>query len=143
LSAAPAASQAALVTPSACTISGPLQQFAGDGNYYYDAGALSLSAGAPQQVQGCVNVAHPALRLNIAGADPGATVSVSALFNVGAATVAIPVGTISATPGLSPVLTINVINIPNGSTTVPVTLSVSAQGGNVSVANTWVDPWGG
>jgi len=144
LFALPAAGQAALVSSSACTVPAATPQFAGDAHAYYDAGGLSVSPGNPQDVKACVNVTHPTVRLSIASGDPGASLSVTALFNVGATTVAIPVGTVSVTPGVSPVMTIHVVNLAalSAGGTVPVTLRISAQGGSAN-GDVWVDPWGG
>lgn len=145
LLALPAASQAELVSSSACTVPAATQQFPGDLHSYYDAGALSVSPGSPQSVQACVNVAHPTVRLNVASADPGARLSLVAVFNTDQGTVAVPFGHIDATPGLSRVLTVDPVGRASlrATGTVAFTVVVRASGGSVSVADTWIDPWGG
>jgi len=145
LLALPAASQAELVSSSACTVPAATQQFPGDLHSYYDAGALSVSPGSPQSVQACVNAAHPTVRVNVASADPGARLSLVAVFTTDQGTVSVPFGDINAAPGLSRALTVHPINRRSlGATgTVAFTVVVSARGGSVSIADTWIDPWGG
>jgi hypothetical protein len=142
--ALPAASQAALVSSSACTVPAGTQQFAGDSHSYYDAGGVAVSPGSPQDIQACVNIAHPTVRVNVASLDSGATLSLSAVFDVGSTTVAIPLGTVSDT-GLSQAMRINVVNRAalKAIGTASVTLRISSEGGGATVSDTWVDPWGG
>lgn len=140
---APAAAQADPPGSGACAVPTATQQFAGV--WYYDAGGFSASPENPQVVSACVNVAHPRVRVSVGSADPGASLSLVAVFHTGEATVAVPVGTLPATPGLSEPLTVEVVNRSSlrESGTASFTLVVSARGGSVQVSDTWIDPWGG
>lgn len=139
---APAA-QASLVQPSDCQPSALSQPFAGDPSYYEQVlGSRALSDGESVLAQpACVNVSHPTVRFFVTG-DPGATVSVDALFTAGAAAVAIPVGSVAADAGVSPPLPINVVNMASldGRNTL-VTVRFSVRGGSATIGSAWVDPW--
>lgn len=145
----PTAAQARLVAPSDCQPDQSLlaQPFSSLGDFTaYEpvGGPYALSDGSSVLTSAaCVNITHPTVRFFVAG-DPGATVSVSAVFTPGAATVSIPLGSVPADAGVSAPMPIDVVNMPGlhgQNALVPLRFTVS--GGNAEIGTVWVDPWGG
>jgi|GEM_PF-5592048 len=143
---APAA-QARLVQPSDCQpdpslLASPFASVGDDTTYELVGGPYLLADGeSALTAPACVNVSHPAVRFFVFG-DPSATVAVSAVFATGSSSVAIPLGEVPADAGVSPALSINVVNLAalHGQNTL-VTLRFSVRGGSAAIGTAWVDPW--
>lgn len=141
--ALPASAHARLLQTSDCQPAQASQPFAGDESFYEQ--VLSSSAlsdgGSVLTTPACVNLSQPTARVVVSG-DPGARVQVDAVFQSGAATVDIPVGSVAANAGVSQPMTINVVNLAAlGGQNTLVTLRLSVQGGNAVIGSAWVDPW--
>lgn len=143
----PASGHAALVQPSSCQptqLSEPFASLGDDASYEPVSAGFALSEGDSVTTDpACVNVSHPAVRFFVHG-DPGATVSVAAVFFPGDAAVSVPIGSVPATAGVSPAMAVNVVNMPalHGANAT-VQLRFTVQGGAAQVESVWIDPWGG
>ena len=106
--------------------------------------SLSLPSGASAaSPQTCVNAAYPSFRLFARSGDPGATVTVSVVYNTALGTLTIPVGVL--TPGSDwqptlPMLTASAVPGVLSGGTANVSLRFVGNGGTTQIDDVYVDP---
>jgi hypothetical protein len=107
--------------------------------------ALGLPSGAVATAPGaCVNIPHATARFFIRTDTPGTTVKVAAVYSHGAATVAVPAGTVTPTSSWAPSPSLKirpvVVAAMFGGTAYE-TLRFTASGGTAQIDDVYVDPW--
>lgn len=106
--------------------------------------SLLLPAGASaSSPQTCVNAAYPSFRLFTRSDDPGATVTVSVVYNTVLGTVSLPVGIL--TPGSDwqpslPMLTASAVPGLLGGGSASLSLRFVSNGGTTQIDDVYVDP---